>query len=166
MSVSDVAMAGVGLIVTCGLNGARNVLLLTEKESKPWLGKLAGMRSFPMETRQSLREPVDRTLQRLLDEELTGMSAHLYLEPGFVGLYQVVKNTWLQVFHASSLSGVLPVPGFDRAVDGHIWLPLLDAVDLVGLRRGAREPLCDLLSGKRQVVRRYCAPPSLNPEPC
>lgn len=149
----------VGLVVTHGVGDARRVLMVTETETKEWLGKRAGMKSFPMETCEH-GESHQQTLSRLLTQELPGMVSCLQINRKQVGRYQVVKHTWLLVFHATSKDLVLPSEGqchYD--VKDHQWVSLMTVLDCEDLRQGAYEPLFDVHQGRRGVVCGECRMP-------
>lgn len=163
MAPPGVKIAAVGLIVIHGEGVKRKALLLTENKAKSWLDKRAGDQSFPMETGKS-RESANQTLQRLLDQELPGLSPHLSINKECpIGHYQVVDDTWLLVFHAVSDSLVLPNTTHDKDVSDHVWVSLVDALDYDNLRRGAFEPLRDAYIGRCEVVCHDCRAPSRLP---
>ncbi|MEX0649741.1 MAG: hypothetical protein WD200_01980 [Candidatus Andersenbacteria bacterium] len=156
-------IAGSGLIIVHDPPGKkRQVLLLEEKKEKLALGKPAGSKSFPMETRlESENSPVE-TLWRLLEEELAGtMTADLEISETPRGLYQLVPGKWLLVFWATSHTGVTPTGRWDAEVSGHEWNDLAEAVELPTLRQGAKEALRDRRDGLQGRICDRCEVPPL-----
>ena len=162
MSLPDIPIAGVGLILIHNAEEAKpQVLILTELETKPWLGKHAGMQSFPMETTEGEETP-DQTIERLIRQELPGIRQDIIVDHEPAGVYQVIEQVWLLVWCAQSLKGKLPENGSAEVIE-HRWFSLREAAEISNLRQGAREPLIDCLKGnflktKRPVVCDFCEP--------
>jgi 8-oxo-dGTP pyrophosphatase MutT (NUDIX family) len=150
---STASAAAVGIIIT----SRDKVFLIQEKEEKLHLGKLAGMLSFPMETREK-GESCEETLARLLQEEAPGLEKHLTVEEEPSGFYQVVRDIWLLVYWADISEPRLPMGTFHGDVQNPHWAPLSEAMNL-NLRRGAKEALFDRIERKRQIVRNHCEEP-------
>lgn len=142
---------GVALIVTCR---SGEILVLQEFARKPFLGKYPGMYSIPMETR--LPHELDpEALQRLLDEELTGLLVEVTPHP--VGRYRIAPRVWVSLYLGRTGPPYIPQPE-SLDVDGPQWLMPAAALDL-WLRRGAREMLEDYLANRTNIVRRHCSQP-------
>ncbi len=148
---------GVGLIATYKDEGDIRVLMLTELKEKPELGKVSGMRSFPMETTEKGETPKD-ALHRLIAQEVPGLGRHLRYMDDPIGLYQVQPDIWLQVVGAICDRLYLPTLGtFDPEVRDHSWDALEEVHDLPPekLRQGAWEGIDDFfLHGRNRVCMR------------
>lgn len=148
---------GVALVVT---EPVGTILMLEEFESKPHLGKYAGMTSIPMETCRP-GEPHPQTLARLVEEELPGLGEHLTIHPERIGWYRIVPRVWVALYRAEVREPV--VPGGDGGeVGNYVWQFPADVLG-TWLRQGAREMVEDFVTGCHGVVRRVCQ--AVEPEP-
>ena len=154
---------GVALVVA---NPDNEVLILQEFESKPYLGKYAGMFSIPMETSKP-GEPDHSALARLVTEELPGFTTSLEISEARRGGYRIGPHGWGSLYAATVPNGTLPNPTSQTSeVGNHKWVLLPDAKRL-WLRQGAREMLDDFATSQSDVVCRLCAatnpcPPALS----
>ncbi len=146
---------GVALIIKHP--GTERILILRENEDKPWLGKLAGMWSIPMETLHD-GEAHDAAVRRLIHEELSDLP----VLPGVmrIGAYLIVPRIWATLYTARSASTDLTEVAKTHEVDSHAWVNPEQALRL-WLRRGASEMIRDWLDHKIGVVRRHCIAPSV-----
>ncbi len=133
-----------------------DILMLEELTSKPYLGKLAGMRSIPMETKRP-DEPDAAALARLLDEEAAGLDGTVAIDATVIGCYRIVPHVWVRLYGARCAVRTVPTGG-DADIGNHAWIRPADALGL-WLRRGAREMITDSGNGCRGIVRRHCQPP-------
>ena len=148
---------GVALIVSDPLG---EVLIVRELESKPHIGKCAGMFSPPMETSHN-GEPDCLALARLVDEELPGLANHIKIDSRRRGAYRVVRGVWVSLYVGQSQNSLLPTPDKrSEEIEGHAWVLPKDAL-MLWLRQGAREMLVDYIENRYDVICRYCSPPTL-----
>lgn len=148
---------GVALIVS---NPRGEVLIVRELESKPHIGKYAGMFSPPMETSQD-GEPDCLALARLVDEELPGLANHIKIDSRRRGIYRVVRGAWVSLYVGQSQNSLLPTPDKrSEEVEGHTWVFPKNALTL-WLRQGAREMLADYIENRNDVICRHCYAPTL-----
>lgn len=145
---------GVALIIEHPSSG--HILTLREMEDKPWLGKLAGMRSIPMETLRD-SESHDEAIQRLIHEELSDLP--VLPDIMRIGAYLIVPRIWVTLYTARSASTDLTEVAKTHEVDSHAWVSPEQALGL-WLRRGAQEMIQDYLDRKTGVIRRFCIAPS------
>ncbi|TSC75324.1 MAG: hypothetical protein G01um101430_531 [Parcubacteria group bacterium Gr01-1014_30] len=141
---------GVALIVR---NQIGLILVLRELETKPEIGKHAGMFSIPMETVEPGEHDV-QAIKRLIEEELPGLISKIKVVQTRFGLYRVGHRTWATLYTATASDDSLPDPQA-VGVAGHQWVSPPEALAL-HLRRGAREMIEDYISGRSFVVRRNC----------
>jgi len=133
------------------------ILTLRENEDKPWLGKLAGMWSTPMETIHD-GEAHDATIRRLIHEELSDMPMSLF--GNRIGAYLIVPGIWATLYTAHSATADLTAIADNNEVNSHAWVHPKEALEL-WLRRGAPEMIQDYLDHRTGVIRRYCIAPSM-----
>lgn len=150
--VRPALLLGVALIVE---NPENKIMVLREGNSKPWLGKYAGMYSVPMETKKGVRERDQRALARLVAEELHGLEVTIEPEPR--GSYRVVWGARASLYLGRTLATLPPAPNGSREVSGHVWVCPEEALKL-WLRRGAKEMIVDYIAGERGVDRTFCKP--------
>lgn len=137
---------GVGVIITTP--NAQRVLMVTEMESKPWLGKEVGDLSFPMETCEPGELP-HQARQRLLDEEVPGLElAGLSFEDNPAGIFEVVSGVFLLVYWGRVYYPVKPLPSPRGDVANPQWMTPNEAC-ACKLRRGALEPLAKRIAQVR-----------------
>lgn len=150
---------GVALIVS---NPHSEVLIVQELQTKPHLGKYAGMFSPPMETSHG-RERDCSTIIRLVDEELPGLADHIKIENERRGVYRIVPGVWVSLYVGQIQNLLLPTPDerSKEEIGGYVWVPTGNALTL-WLRQGAREMLSDYIENRNNVVCRYCCPPKLS----
>lgn len=148
---------GVALLVR---NPDQAILILRELETKPHLGKYAGMQSIPMETSRP-NEPDCLALERLVQEELPGLEDQVRINPQRVGWYRIVPRVWVSLYIGVISSSDLPTSQVSE-VGGYAWVDQGTALRL-WLRQGAREMITDGIHNANNVVRRRCSPPPLQP---
>lgn len=146
---------GVALFIR---NPSGDILILRELETKPHLGKYAGMYSIPMETSRP-GEPEPMALARMIAEELPGLEHVVQVNPQRVGWYRIVPRVWVSLYTASMDCTNLPA-GHVVEVGEYAWLSATAALKL-WLRQGAPEMISDISVGNHHVVRRHCAAPPL-----
>jgi len=148
---------GVALIVS---NPRREVLIIQELQTKPHLGKYAGMFSPPMETSHK-GEPDHSVIARLIDEELPGLANFITVESERRGVYRIVPRVWVSLYAGHIQDSLLPTPDerSEEEIGGYTWMLPKDAITL-WLRQGAREMLSDYIKNKSGAVCRHCCPPA------
>lgn len=159
--VIHVMLWGVALVAV-NLDG--KILMLTERESKPNIGKPAGSRSIPMETKEP-GETDQSALSRLIAQELPGLGTTLKLHKKH-GTYCVVFENpaaWVRLYSATASDATLPCDNPLSDVGEYSWEAPHDALGL-WLRRGAREMIEDFIAGRNEIVRLWCTPASAHPE--
>lgn len=147
---------GVALIVS---NPRHEVLIIKELQTKPHLGKYAGMFSPPMET--SLAGEEDHSaIIRLVDEELPGLAGRIQIESGRRGVYRIVPGVWVSLYAGQVQDSLLPTPDekSKEEIGGYIWVSPENALAL-WLRQGAREMLSDYSENRNNIVCRHCCQP-------
>lgn len=152
-STRTLRVRGVALIVS---NPRREVLIIQELQTKPHLGKYAGMFSPPMET--SHKGEQDRsTIARLVDEELPGLAGHIKIEDKRRGVYRIVPGVWVSLYVGQIQDSLLPIPNekSKEEVGEYIWVLPENALAL-WLRQGAREMLSDYIENRNNVICQCC----------
>jgi len=152
---------GVALVVK---NPQGQILILQELQSKPRVGKYAGMFSIPMETCEPGESDHDAMI-RLAKEELP---PELHLPPfegilqSHVGAYQIVREVWVNLYSATVESAELPCPQDSERneVGNHQWMGPMEALGL-WLRQGAWEMIKDFLVNSKGVRREHCQAPAM-----
>ena len=109
----------VGLLLS---DPSGNLLVLEELISKPKYLKKAGMRTFPMETKEP-GETIKHTLGRLIDEEV---GVRTFLEPDFYGEFKADPD-WpftgvLYIYKGLSLKQFTACPKDINEVKHHGWM--------------------------------------------
>jgi hypothetical protein len=152
IDVTSRVIRGVALVIT---NPGGEVMTIRENETKPYLGKYAGMHSIPMETKRA-SEPDSQALARLVTEELPGFSDRIQIIEKRRGVYRIVSGVLVSLYEARMLDSSLPlVINGIAEVDQHAWKPVAEATCL-WLRRGAFEMLDDFRAGRTRVFCREC----------
>ncbi len=146
-------MKGVALVL---VSPAGEILTLEEFESKPHIGKYAGMRSIPMETSHPGEKDV-LALKRLVTEELPDIERMIVGPATRIGRYQIVPKVWVALYKAEVLQPILPRK-IGKEVGNHKWVTAEEALTF-WLRQGAKEMISDFQRGKTRVVRKTCEPP-------
>lgn len=127
-----------------------------EKETKPEVGKFAGMRSFPMETIEA-GESREQTLRRLQNEEV----AHnlMTAPPDLLGVYGI-GTAALWCYETSVISQNGRNPDYKIAEVGEPgWIPIDDLKNgNVWVREGVVEMATDYSSGIKGARRESCQP--------
>lgn len=114
----------VGLIL---VNPMDEILILRERNPKPHYHKFDGMRSIPLETVQGT-ETLEHAVQRLVDEEVPGISIRELALQGCYWTPCPTSNVWNWVYTARS--DTLELPTFGDEVDLHTWLDPERALEL------------------------------------
>lgn len=132
----------VGLILA---NPMDEILILRERNPKPHYHKFEGMRSIPLETVQGT-ESLERALERLVEEEVPGVSVRNLAYQGTYWTPCPTRNVWNWVYTAQS--DTLELPALGDEVDLHTWLDPEHALEL-WLRPAVYEMITDFRNSAR-----------------
>jgi hypothetical protein len=151
-------------------NWKKEVLILREKQTKPALGKMAGMYSIPMETvRISEGENACEALKRLVEEEIPCYTGQVEFARDWHYAYCIPPNIWVLLY--TGFTWRIDTPVIDPSseeVGEHEWVSPSTLLQL-WVRKGVREMTEDLyfsgFSGHKKRIRRRCTePPMVMPE--
>lgn len=131
---------------------------IVETSTRKDYGKVAGMRTIPMETME-LGETHLETLARLFKEE-AGREHQRFVSVQIVGIYGL-GGAAATCFVVRVEEEFTPVTNTGDVKDPK-WLYVCDAMNL-WTRQGAFEMLSDFTAGRRGVSRNACHPVSLEP---
>ena len=109
-------ITGVGLILA---NPIGEIAVVREKTSKPAVGKVAGMFTFPLETVEEGESPEKGTLKRLIREEIgvvTGMK-----KPRLMAFYSVMPGT-VTIVYVARCEGATFRPMAWEEVEAYGWM--------------------------------------------
>src|ERR1035437_1708478 len=119
---------GVALIVS---NPSCEILIIQELQTKPHIGKYAGMFSPPMETSQK-GERDHSAITRLINEELPGLAGHIQIEDKRRGVYRIVPGVWVSLYIGQVQNSLLPTSDEQsrKEVGEYLWVSPRDALAL------------------------------------
>lgn len=127
-------ITGVGLILT---NPSGQLVVVRERTSKPAVGKVAGMITFPLETVEEGEHPEKGTLPRLLTEEVGAVAG--MKRPRLLGFYHVTVNT-VTIAYVARCESVIFSPAAGEEVEACGWMYPL-ALLTAALRRPEVDPI-------------------------
>lgn len=139
------------------------IYTIEEKRDNPEYGKMAGMRTIPMETIEPGEDPEQQTLPRLFKEEVDIFGDNIrILRTEYVGYYGVgaaAARLYLTYVERDGVTGNdngRNNSDSEQDVVDPIWMPR-EEINSQWVRMGVAEMLEDAFSGKRNVIRE-CKP--------